>query len=109
MSEPRSDLDRVRQAARDHVVKLERAEVTPDGTMPKEAMEALSELARLATELANVRGIVEVGQEQGQGSGQEPPCQKYNTWWNAFKMLLGIRDDRCECMNRTYNEEDWCV
>jgi hypothetical protein len=109
MTESRSPQSaKIRKAAYDQVMKLDRAKVTPDKELPSDAVDALSELARLAAELSSVRGSLATGQEQGAIARPALPCERENTWWNSFKWLLGFRDPWCECMNREYDGADWC-
>jgi len=74
---------------------IQQTPVRPDGPLPEELMHALRELAGLAQ--------AEMKARRAQGTGDASTslindCSEHNTWWNAFKSLLGICDDWQKCM-----------
>lgn len=94
------------QAAHNEVIKkaapalkrLEAAKLKGAESVPTEAAEALQELHTLATEMFKLRAEIKPAPPEGATPRQHRDCSQYNTWWNAFKSLLGICDEWQVCM-----------
>jgi hypothetical protein len=87
--------------------KLQTAKVKETEKLPPGAEEALKEMASLATELIKDRNAQMRKLQSGKATTRVKTsevarlprdCSRYNTWWNAFKWLIGICDDWHECM-----------
>lgn len=85
--------------ASSHVKKLQAARVAGEKDVPAAADKTLQAVARFATELQRARAL----EEPPEIRQKTLPCQKYNTWWDAFKTLVGAESEWEACMCRNYN------
>jgi hypothetical protein len=103
----RPDLSIIKKAG-PHVRKMQAAKVKGGEEAPPGAEAALPELARLATQLQQARSKeAELTGTEAPAARTALPCAKYNTYWNAFKTLLGFRTEWDDCMCTNYGG-GWC-
>lgn len=104
----RQDSAIVKRAA-PHSKTLKTAKLAEGEPVPAAANAALRQVAGLATELLQARSAQESADLEARtaASGTRStrrtlPCAKYNTWWDAFKTLVGLGSDWEACMCREY-------
>jgi hypothetical protein len=89
--------------------KLKVVKITADEKAPAAAVELLSEFAAMATELQRIRPREEAKEKAPNTTPKEPQlrCEKYNTWWDAIRTLMGFPSQWEACMCDNYGGE-WC-
>ena len=98
-----STVEELTKMAATHLAALEASEAGDGEEMPADALNSLAELGKLATQIQVLRrrGESQEGR-QGRQHSVDIPCEKFNTWWNSTKYLLGMCDEWGACMKARF-------